>query len=224
MKRRRIPEVMDGAGIDLDDHAHALRSLNRINRVLGMDRRLFGVLKRIGHAHASILDLGCGGGGFLGFLGDQRGSDCPLLVGVDRSAYALGCGARWQRKGIHWIVADACKLPLPDKSFDVVTCSLFLHHFDESQAIDVLREAGRVARDAVIVADLVRSRLAWVLTWIVTRLLSRSWIFHLDGPRSVRAAYRPGELAELARRAGMHDANMERCFPFRMVLTWNKPT
>jgi chemotaxis signal transduction protein len=49
---------------------------------------------------------------------------------------------RWQRPRIHWISADACKLPLPDKSFDVVTCSLFLHHFDEPQAISVLCEAG----------------------------------------------------------------------------------
>jgi len=223
MKRRRIPELMDGPGIDVADHAHALRSLNRINRVLGMDRRLLGVLGKTGRTNGSILDLGCGGGGFLGFLADQRGSGCQLLLGVDRSEYALCCGARWQRPGIRWISGDACKLPLADKSVDVVTCSLFLHHFDEPQAISVLREAGRVALDAVIVADLVRSRLAWMLTWIVTRLLSRSWIFHVDGPRSVRAAYRPGELADLARRAGMHDANMERCFPFRMVLTWNKP-
>lgn len=223
MKRRRIPEVMDGSGIDSDAHAHALRSLNRINRALGMDRRLLGVLTRIGGANGSILDLGCGGGGLLGFLADQRGLDGGLLFGVDRSAYALNCAARWQRTGIHWIAADACKLPLPDKSLDVVTCSLFLHHLDEQQAISVLREAGRVARDAIIVADLVRSRLAWVLTWIVTRLLSRSWIFQVDGPRSVLAAYRPGELADLAKRAGMADATMGRCFPFRMVLTWNKP-
>jgi len=223
MKRLRIPEVMDGAGIDADDHAHALRSLNRINRVVGVDRRLLGVLRRIGSANGSVLDLGCGGGGFLGLFADQSGLGRPLLLGVDRSAHALNCAARWQRPGIHWISADACKLPLPDKSFDVVTCSLFLHHFDEPQAIRVLREAGRVARRAVIIVDLVRSRLAWVLTWIVTRLLSRSWVFHVDGPRSVRAAFRPNELADLARRAGMPDANMERCFPFRMILTWNKP-
>jgi len=226
MKRRRIPEVMDGAGIDITDHADALRSLNRINRALGMDRRMLGALRKRGKSIGSILDLGCGGGGLLGFLADQRGLgglDGGLLFGVDRSAYALNCAVRWQRPGIHWIAADACKLPLPDKSFDVVTCSLFLHHFDEPQATSVLREAGRVARDAIIVVDLVRSRLAWVLTWIMTRLLSRSWIFHVDGPRSVRAAYRPAELVDLARRAGMHDAKMQRCFPFRMVLTWHKP-
>ena len=53
--------------------------------------------------------------------------------------------------------------PWPDGSFDVVHCSLLVHHLEPRDAIAFLREAGRVARLGVIVNDLVRARRNWVV-------------------------------------------------------------
>ncbi len=87
---------------------------------------------------------------------------------------ALGLAQRWYGQVIRWLPADARNIPLADDSIDIVTCSLFLHHFGEADAVLVLREAARVARLGIVIDDLSRSRVALVLTWFATRILSRS--------------------------------------------------
>ena len=74
----------------------------------------------------------------------------------------------------------------------------------------------------MVIEDLSRSRLALVLTWLTTRTISRSRVFHVDGVRSVRAAFRPGELAALAKRAGLDGVQIRKQFPFRFVLIWRE--
>ena len=95
---------------------------------------------------------------------------------------------------------------MTDNSVDVVVYSLFLHHFEVSDDVIILGEAARVARRGIVVDDLSRSRLVWLVTWIVTRPFGRSRIFHVDGPRSVAAAFSKDEMIELARQAGLLDA------------------
>ncbi len=222
MRRHRIAELMDDPGIDRGEHEHALRSLNRINRWSGVDRLLADILRDSGAIGGSIVDIGCGGGGFLASVAEDARLRPPMLLGVDRSPFAVQWAARGQSPRIHWLAGDARALPLVDRSADVVSCSLFLHHFDEPQVLMILREADRIARKAVVIADLVRSRLAWAVTWLATRVLSRSRVFHIDGPRSVRAAFTADELADLARDAGLTSVTLRKCFPLRVVLVATK--
>jgi ubiquinone/menaquinone biosynthesis C-methylase UbiE len=225
MIRCRTPEMIDAPSLDTRAHAHALQSLNLVNRLLAVDRGLYAAVERLGPAdRLSVLDLGTGGGSFLGYLFRRRGGrSMPPLLGLDFSTFALTQAEAWYDGAVRPVVADARKIPLAENSVDVVTCSLFLHHFDEADVLGILREAARVARRGVVVSDLSRSRLALVLTWITTRVISRSRVFHVDGPKSVRAAFRRGELAELAARAGLAGACVWRRFPFRLMLVWRKP-
>lgn len=214
---------MDHPTVEASAHAHALRSLNRANRLFGLNRNLHAGLKELGAADLSVLDVGCGGGGFLGHVAGRSASRRPgLLIGLDRSEFALQCARTWHGRVAQYAATDARRLPFSDNSIDVVTCSLFLHHFDDPEAIVILHEAARVCRRGVVVADLARSWPAWVLTWLATRIVSRSWIFHVDGPRSVRAAFRASELADLAQQAGLAGARVECRFPFRLQLIWRK--
>lgn len=49
------------------------------------------------------------------------------------------------------VVARAEELPFEDESFDVVSCRIAAHHFDDVQ--QAMRELARVARDRVVVQD-----------------------------------------------------------------------
>lgn len=211
---------MDDPSLCAKAHHHALQSLAFTNRLLGIDTSVRRALNRAAPVNASVLDLGCGGGALLRRVDPTRSR--KLLVGVDRSKFALGL-ADTLNPFVARIAADVRRLPLAADSVDVVVCNLLLHHFDPDDAVIVLAEAARVARCAVVISDLTRSRMAWLLTWVTTRLLSRSWVFHLDGPRSVRAAYACAEMHALARQAGMNSAIVTRQFPFRMLLVWLKP-
>ncbi len=226
MIRLVLPELMDDRALDGKAHAHALGTLNRVNRMLRVHHRLYTCIAQLrGRGKVSILDLGTGGGGFLGYVSNRMQYECghPRLVGLDLSTFAISCAQRWHSGAIRWLVADARNIPLANNSIDIVTSSLFLHHFNEVDVVRILCEAARVARRGIVVDDLSRSRVALGLTWLGTRVLSRSRVFHADGPRSVHAAFRQPELADLPRRAGLEGARVEKRFPFRLILTWKKP-
>ncbi len=99
--------------------------------------------------------------------------------------------------------ADATALPFARGAADVVAASLTLHHLEPDAAVAALREMAAAARGAVVVNDLLRTRLALTLVWLATRLLRCHPISRHDGPLSVRRAYSGAELRALAARAGI---------------------
>jgi hypothetical protein len=66
-----------------------------------------------------------------------------------------------------------------------------------------MREMARVARRAVIVNDLDRSRRWLIGARLMSLLLTGNRYTRTDGPLSVRRAYRPAELIRIARQAGL---------------------
>jgi hypothetical protein len=109
---------------------------------------------------------------------------------------------------------------------DLVLCSLMLHHLTEADAAQVLRELGRVTRRRLIVNDLRRSRIAYGLIWLITRL-SRNPLTRYDSPASVERAFTPGELEELARVAGLDRKGRVRVYRhlyYRMALVFEPAT
>ena len=116
------------------------------------------------------------------------------IEGCDISPVAVAFAARAASEAgvpVRFFPLDALNEPLPE-DYDVVMCSLFLHHLAEDEAVRLLRKMADAARSLILVNDLVRSRLGYWLAWAGCRLLSRSPIVHHDGPASVRAAFTPG--------------------------------
>ena len=90
--------------------------------------------------------------------------------------------------------------------FDIAHCSLVLHHAEPAGALRLLQEMARVSRIGVVINDLERSRLAWLGAWLLTRVATRNAYTRHDAPLSVRRAYRPAEVAQMAARAGLVEA------------------
>jgi hypothetical protein len=120
-----------------------------------------------------------------------------------------------------FFVRDAVRDPLP-ADFDVVTCSLFLHHLGDDGAATLLAAMGRAAGRLVLVNDLARGPLNLALVWLATRVLTRSPVVRVDGSLSVRAAFTPAEALSLAARAGLTGATVERRWPCRFLLSWRR--
>jgi hypothetical protein len=98
---------------------------------------------------------------------------------------------------------DAAALPLAEDSADVVTASLTLHHLEPDAAVACLAGMAAAAHRVAVVNDLLRSRLALGLVWVVTRALRLHPVSRHDGPLSVRRAYSAAELRVLAEKAGL---------------------
>ena len=105
--------------------------------------------------------------------------------------------------------------------YDAMICTLFLHHLEADAVVSLLERMTRAA-EMVVVDDLRRSKFGEAAAWAGTRVLSRSGVVHVDGPRSVRAAFTPNELRELAAAAGMGRVQVQTHFPWRMRLIWSR--
>ncbi len=144
------------------------------------------------------------------------------LAGCDRSPVAIAFArqrALAARATVQFFEWDALQDNSPGE-FDLVTCSLFLHHLDLEAAVQFLRRMAGIARRAVLVNDLVRSRTGFVLAYLGTRVLSASPVVHTDGPLSVEGAFTSEEVREWACKAGLEGATVARRWPCRLLLTW----
>jgi SAM-dependent methyltransferase len=231
LRRRHLrPEWMDQPDLDEGRHRDALRGLERINRWSGSARILWPALARLAGETPGrpcrVLDVATGGGDVPRALGRRaRRAGVPLtLAGCDVSPIAVAHArhkAAEERAAVTFFALDVLREPLPP-GYDAVISSLFLHHLSEEQATALLRRMADAAR-LVLVNDLVRSRTGYLLAWVGTRVLSRSPVVHLDGPRSVEGAFTPGEALALAEEAGLTGATVCRRWPCRFLLSWRRP-
>lgn len=227
-QRQLVPEVMDDPALDPTLHEAALRGLGRINRLSRSAAMLWPAIAAASARHPErplrVLDLACGGGDVLVQLAQRAARRSTLIefAGADVSPVALDFARRHAHDAgvaIDWLQVDVFNQPLPE-GFNLTMNSLFMHHLTADQAVEVLGKM-KAASQTVLINDLRRGAVAHAVTVAGTRLLSRSPVVHVDGPRSVRAAWTPGELSALAERAGLGHASIRRRFPWRMLLEWH---
>jgi len=137
----------------------------------------------------SVLDVGCSGGYLARKLGTVVGPG-GHVTGVDPSQRAIAYARRRANGAMTFGVGVAQRMDVPDAAFDVVTCTLAMHHVPARQREAAFREMYRVTRPGgrLMVADFEPS--------------ARPFPLHPGGRRMRRAAATVGPLEELAASAG----------------------
>jgi len=174
----------------------------------------------------SVLDVGAGSGELLRVTArwaretNRRAS----LVGLElseRSARAIQQESA-DFPEISAVRGDGLKLPFPDNCFDYLIQSLTLHHFDDASAVELIREMNRVAARGIFIIDLHRDPVAYLFYTTVARLFLHNRLIREDGALSILRSFKPEELAELGRQAGLVNSTVEKHFPSRLVLSASK--
>jgi 2-polyprenyl-3-methyl-5-hydroxy-6-metoxy-1,4-benzoquinol methylase len=224
--RQLVPEVMDDPALDPAAHQQALAGLTRVNSISFAASRIFRAIRAISPAtDLHITDIASGAGDIpiaLYKLSRAHGLQWRIL-GCDISPTALHHAknsAIAQDTQVTFHQLNALQNPLPPA--DIYISSLFFHHLTEPDALSLLTSMAS-ARKGIVISDLTRSHLAHLATQLGVHLLSRSPVVHIDGPRSVRAAFTPQEFNTLAQQAGLKGHKIRRIWPFRMLLTWSRP-
>ena len=216
-------ERLDTGDYTEAEYARWQREMYYINRLLGdtrcLTRAIRETLRESQSRSISILDVGTGSGELLEVAGETLKGDSPLLVGVDINRTSVRTVA--ERAGIEAIQGDALALPFSDSSFDLVVCSLFLHHLTDYAAVNLICEMQRVARLRFVIIDLHRHALAYFLYRLVGKLALQKFTLD-DGSLSIRRSFRPDELLALAQCAGVENADVRRRAAFRLVLSGSK--
>lgn len=226
MPRSEEMEILDEERHDPGELAENFRDIRRVNAFLGgrsiILRLLPGLIQDVPAGRpVSILDLATGSADIplaVANWADRRG----IPVEITASDYLEDVLALTREEvGNHPSITvtrhDARSVRLPDHSFDIVLCSLSLHHFPVDEAVRILREMDRLARHGFILNDLHRSRLGYLAAWIASRLTTRNRLTRNDAPLSVKRAFTPDELRSLLQQAGIDSAEISRHLWFRMV-------
>jgi len=232
LPRKLEPEIMDDPALDAERHHGALRGLERINRWSGSLRLIWPAIHALCRGcpdrTINVIDLATGGGDIpLGIhLRAQRLGLKLRVRGCDYSTRAVEFARQRASEAgagdsLEYFKFDALKDSMPVDG-DVLLSSLFLHHLTADHAETLLRRMARSARQLVLINDLLRTRAGLVLAHTATRLLSTSSVVHADGPQSVRAAFTLSEVGAMAQRAGLNNCTVERRWPCRFLLTWER--
>jgi 2-polyprenyl-3-methyl-5-hydroxy-6-metoxy-1,4-benzoquinol methylase len=225
MKRSSECEMMDAPNNPPALLAEDLKNLRQFNRYLGGYRCIArGVEQSVWQhrlASFALLDVGTGSADIpigIARWAMERGIDAKITV-VDRDALTARIAAESVKNqaALAMVRGDAAALPFAPASFDFVTASQFLHHFTESQIIELLRMWAKLARRAIIVGDLVRHPLAYQGVRVLTRLWTKNIMTLTDAPLSVRRAFTLQEWRALFERAAIGRFQMTSMFPYRVM-------
>jgi 2-polyprenyl-3-methyl-5-hydroxy-6-metoxy-1,4-benzoquinol methylase len=200
-----------------------LRNLRQLNRYFGSYRLIEYFLRRWlkPRSRMRILDLATGSGDIPRFIVDYaRRADASVAIdAVDQQAstveIARALSADYPE--IEFLQGDI--LTLSREPYDIVLCSLALHHFSETDAVAVLKRCRELSNQYVLVSDLRRGPLATVGVFLLTSLLFREKMTRVDARLSAERAFSFREFKTLAERAGWMNFGHAR-FAFARQAIW----
>lgn len=223
-ERVLVPERMDDPTLSEREHIRALRGLRRINHWTGNARAAWLAIREVAQANdeqpLSVLDVATGAADVPTQIYRYAAAHHVRLAidacDVSSSALSFAQESLPKQTPINFYPLDITSDPIPEQ-YDVVMCTTFLHHLATSDAKEALLKMRQAARRRVIIVDLERGRLNWLLVWIACHIFSRSPVVHFDGPQSVRAAFTLNEMEQFAEEVGFRQYRLQRRWPCRFV-------
>ena len=228
--RATAPELMDDLSLASDELRQNLDELETINTWLGGYQPVLAALAKLrarfplGRA-LRLADLGSGGGDTLRHIAAwARQQGVPVaLTGIDANAFMLDYA---QAKStafpeISYRQLDIFSPEFAAQPYDVLTASLFCHHFTDAELVALLRNWHQQAGVAVVINDLHRHWLAYYSIKLLTWLLRGSRLVRHDAPLSVARAFTRADWRRLLAQAGIARYSVRWCWAFRwQVVIW----
>ncbi|MDH3590967.1 MAG: methyltransferase domain-containing protein [Planctomycetota bacterium] len=224
--RSRREEIMDRSDNTRDALGAALRDIRWTNRWLGGARVWLDGLTAYETTPEDgrplrLLDVGTGEADLPRTWVDRarRAGRSVQVVALDAdpATVEVATDACRDYPEITVVRDDAFALPYDARSFDLVSASMFLHHFGETDVVELLRGFLRVSSRAVVVHDLFRHRLPWAFIGAVGWGTWRSSMYRHDAPLSVLRGFTASEFEGLCAQSEPARAVVESRWPFRVL-------
>ena len=219
-------ELLDSKDIPFKDIARNMRELDFINTHLGGHSITISGLKKILQSvpslqkELSICEIGCGGGDNLRIIIDwcSKRNIKVRTIGIDINpdciAYAKSLSTHQHAE---WIASDYKLVSFRDRP-DIIFNSLFCHHFDDEQMIDILKWMQVQSNIGFFINDLHRHVIAYYSIKTLTTVFSKSYLVKNDAPLSVRRGFRKSEIESYLSAAGIGNHTIEWKWAFRWLI------
>jgi len=184
-----------------------LANLRSFNRWFGSHRLVRHFLRRWlkPNGNARILDVATGSGDIPRLIADhaRRQNLAVQIDAIDQQESTIEIARRLSAAypEIHFSCAKLFEWD-PPQGYDIVFCSLTLHHFTSDDAVCALQKIHELSRARVLLADLRRTRWLTCAVYLVTATIYRNKMTKTDARLSAARAFSFRELRALAARAG----------------------
>jgi len=201
-------EIMDDFTMKGVLFRDTLDKLEIINRLLGGNKVTIKGLKELlknksKNKIITIVDLGCGHGDILRDIAKfgRKNNYTFRLIGIDANiaaiAYAKELSCDYSELSFKAI--DIFSEDFKKQSYDIVLCTLFLHHFKNNELISFLKMIIERATIGVVVNDLHRHKLAYYLFKLIGFFIKNKMIRE-DGLTSILRAFKKKDLENISKQ------------------------
>ena len=165
--------------------------------------------------------MGCGNGEMLRLIADYFASENLEieLIGIEISEQSIIMGKEMSQsyKNIRFIEKDI--LAIDHESFicDVIVCTLTLHHFKNPEILIFMKQFVILAQVAVVINDLQRSKIAYQLFRLFSRIFIKSHVAKNDGLVSIASGFKKHELKKVAQQLKLKHSEVTWKWAFRYL-------
>lgn len=222
--RTDATEIMDNFALEGEILRDALDKIAKINQLLGGNKlTLQGVeslMNKVSpNKEVTIFDIGCGNGDMLRALADYASNNNLnfKLIGIDANQFTINHAKELSKQ--YQNIAYQCEDIFDDKfknlKYDIVLCTLTLHHFKDAEIIKLVSIFNENASVGIVINDLQRSTLAYILFQVLCFVFRLNKMSKEDGLVSILRGFKKEELENFSNKLGFTKYTIEWKWAFR---------
>lgn len=222
--RTNAIEIMDDFSLEGEVLRDALDKIAKINQLLGGNQlTLQGVQSLMNNIslnkEITIVDVGCGNGDMLRALAEYASNNNLnfKLIGIDANQFTINHAKELskQYQNITYQCEDIFDKKFKDLKYDIVLCTLTLHHFKDAEIIKLVSVFNENARIGIVINDLQRSALAYRLFQGLCFVFRLNKMSKEDGLVSILRGFKKEELENFSKRLNLKKYSIQWKWAFR---------
>jgi 2-polyprenyl-3-methyl-5-hydroxy-6-metoxy-1,4-benzoquinol methylase len=222
--RSEEPEIMDDFAMEGEVLREALDKIAKINQLLGGNQlTLQGVQELIVKIPKgtviTIVDVGCGNGDMLRTLANfgLKNNLNFRLIGIDANNFTINHAIKLSEKylNISYRCEDVFDKPFEELKYDIVLCTLTLHHFKENEVLRLLMIFNANSRIGIVINDLQRSAVAYRLFQALCFVFKLNPMSREDGLVSILRGFKKEDLVLFSKKLKFKNYKIQWKWAFR---------
>ncbi|MFY7739306.1 MAG: methyltransferase domain-containing protein [Flavobacterium sp.] len=218
------PEIMDDFTLEGEVLRDALDKIAKINQFLGGNKlTLQGVQSLMYNVtldkEFTIVDVGCGNGDMLRALADFALDNNMnfSLIGIDANQFSVNHAEKLSKHypNISYQCEDIFDKKFKELKYDIVLCTLTLHHFKDDEIINLLKIFIENANIGIVINDLHRSAVAYRLFQGLCFVFRLNEMSKKDGLVSILRGFKKEELEFFSKKINLKKYSIQWKWAFR---------
>ncbi|MEO8253591.1 MAG: methyltransferase domain-containing protein [Flavobacterium sp.] len=217
-------EIMDDFSLEGNELQDALDKIARINQLLGGNKLTLHGIKTLLEKTTipktiTVADIGCGNGDMLRMLAEygQKNNLNFKLIGVDANAFTIDYAKTLSNEysNIEYVCLDIFSDDFTTLQYDIVLCTLTLHHFTNEQILNIITIFNNNAKIGIVINDLHRSKLAYRLFKLICTLFNLNNMSREDGLVSILRGFKKQDLENFSKKLNLKNYTINWKWAFR---------